>query len=160
MSDVTYEYLVRACELRMTPSGTYYNLSVGPTHQITPTFYNRVLAGFDLEIIDDKVISTNTSMNATEYLWRLPDGRTSAFSEICYFPNDFSELIFTLQASNSCFEDEANTSILYSGIDELNPDDFQVFPNPTSGVIQIKTGLKDVVLEVVNISGQRNSHRL
>ena len=44
---------------------------------------------------------TNTSTNSTDYLWTLPDGTTSDSSEICYFPNDFEELTFTLLAKNS-----------------------------------------------------------
>ena len=152
---VTYEYLVRACELRSTPSGSYYNLSGGPTYQITPTIDNAVVAAFDLIIEDGKVISTNTSINADEYLWTLPDGTTSDSSEICYIPDEFEELVFELTASNGCFEDQVTGSILYSSIHELGEDDFSFYPNPTSGIINYEPLSSGTRLEILNETGYR-----
>ena len=65
-TDGTYWYMVRATKLQTTPSGTYYNLSVGIADQGTFQFPFFDVNVVDIKAISDVIITPNPAQNITQ----------------------------------------------------------------------------------------------
>lgn len=106
-----YTYMVRTLKLENTPSGTYYNLSEG----ISDTAYNannlQVAAQFSTTISGNTVSVTNSSSNASMYLWNFGNAQTSnAFTaSTTYSANGMYTI--SLMASNGCLSDSTSAVV-------------------------------------------------
>ena len=135
-----YKYMVRAIKLQESPSGTYFNMSQGATGTVLHIGDPTVLADFDYSIQDNIVTFTNTTHNATSYLWLFDDGESSTEENPvhAFAPGSYD---VKLTAWNECDID----SIYMIGINIMGtstietPDDeiFSIYPNPTTGLFRI-----------------------
>lgn len=134
-----YEYMVRAIVLQRSPSGTYYNLSQGSTGSLLNVTDAVVTADGSFSIEEDIVSFTNTSSNASSYLWLFGDGEESTEVNPIhdYIDGDFSA---TLIASNECDADTIYflITILTSTSDSETKQDITVYPNPSDGHFHIQ----------------------
>jgi hypothetical protein len=133
-----YTYMVRALLLQTSPSGTYFNLSQGITDTAYNTNYLKVHAGATYSIENNEVSFTNTSINATNYLWDFGDGGTSTLENPVhtYLYGDYT---VTLIASNGCDADTISIFIsVITGIEEINATSvISVYPNPSKGKFMV-----------------------
>lgn len=137
VANETVEYLVRAYMLEQTPSGSFYNLSGGPTYQITPLTNIGIEANFTYTIDYPFLITLNESMNANQYQW-IVDG--ILLSDSTDIQLDLSLSIPTqvmLVASNDCAIDTIIVDIMPVGVDHVGHDPFIVSPNPASDYISL-----------------------
>jgi nitrate reductase NapAB chaperone NapD len=148
-------YMVKAIKLENTPSGTYYNNSIGITDTIfkSNSFIASAIATF--EINGDSVNFTNESENSTNYLWQFNDQPEN----LDFSPSfGFTDLFFSarLIASNSCNADTA----YFSGelpvlVEKLENTIYSIFPNPADNEVSIY--LKNINynnLEVIDQNGK------
>jgi PKD repeat protein len=154
-----YTYMVRALNLQQSPSGTYYNLSEG----ISDT----VLNDRDLEVHADGnyiyngsgiVSFTNTSVNATNYLWLFDDGESSTLENPVHVYTD-GNYIVTLIAGNDCDADTSflTISILTDTKEIIEEPSVFVYPNPSSGKFRIvanEGSAAPVKIEIYSIEGK------
>ncbi|MGB4849450.1 MAG: T9SS type A sorting domain-containing protein, partial [Saprospiraceae bacterium] len=129
-----YTYMVRAVNLQLSPSGTYYNMSEG----IRDSVFNDL----DLEVHADgnyvynghEVFFLNASTNATSYLWLFDDGGTSTLENPVHVYPD-GDWIVTLIASNECDADTVYISVsTLTGIEDIKADPVMtIYPNPSDG---------------------------
>jgi len=125
--------------LQLSPSGTYFNLSEG----ISDTVMNDL----DLEVHADGsyvyngsgiVTFTNTSTNATNYLWLFDDGATSTLENPVHVYPD-GNYIVTLIAANGCDNDTTYLTIsILTGVSEIEKSEISISPNPSNGKFNIK----------------------
>jgi hypothetical protein len=130
-----YTYLVRAINLQTSPSGTYYNLSEGISDTVKTEQDLEVHAnGGYLYVGGGVVIFSNTSLNATNYLWLFGDGDSSILANPSHLYTD-GDFATTLIASNGCDADTIHISVsILTGVNSITPNSvFSVYPNPSSG---------------------------
>ncbi len=116
------------------------------------------LADFNYTVLDSVVNFTNTSSEMMSCIWHFGDGTSS---ELFNPTNTYLDGTYTvsLNALNTCGEDSISKQItVYTSIDDLAMNkDFRIFPNPTSGSLNIiftgKAG-STVKLELSNLLGQ------
>lgn len=144
----TYQYLVRASKLETTPSGSFYNLSVGTITSITAIQQLDVRADFSAEVTDSLLVLSNRSENATSIEWLLPNGQRSQESQLNYVLPDGQIGTVQLIAENPCGSDTTSQSFFFSNLDEAIVSDLSVFPNPASNSISIQGSypIRSVVL--------------
>lgn len=140
----TYSYRVHAIVLQTSPSGTYYNLSQGIMDSISYEQYLIVDANADYITNGNEISFTNSSTNATDYLWIFGDGNTSSEANPTHtFAAGNYDV--TLIAYNECHADTITLSIniLSNTNDEIEY--ITLYPNPTNGKVQINTPLKGTI---------------
>ncbi len=138
----TYEYMVRAVLLQVTPSGSYYNLSNGVTDSVQVDSDHHITAAFLLEQSGDSVIITNSAVtNATTFFWDFGDGQTSGDTLPVHFYQSAGHYVVSLIASSRCDADTVSQSVdILSAQHDLPAGlDIQVYPNPTHGTITLIT---------------------
>ncbi len=119
-------------------------------------------AGFTYDQSNNTVGFTNTSTNATSYLWDFGDGTTdnTTNAQLQHFYPAIGEYTVILIAMNACGSDttEQTVSVLVSSLNELGSfDEVTIFPNPNDGHFTLQlTGVAKAALEigVVNVLGQ------
>lgn len=133
-------YLVRALKLQKTPSGTFYNLSMGSAADATFNGSMAVQADFTASIAGSKVSFSNSSSNATHYQWYFGDGNDTQLSNPVhtYAANGTYQVV--LWASNDCFMDSSmmNIQITAAGIPDPSSERFIVFPNPAKNYFEVE----------------------
>jgi len=154
-----YSYMVRALKLEIVPSGSYYNLSEG----IADTAYNsspvKVYPSFTSVQSANQFTFTNTSSNATSYLWDFGDGQTSSSVNpvVTYTQNGSFQV--TLMALNSCEQDTIYSLIYLTevGIEKFTrKKTIKLFPNPSTGKIHIVSDVKETItLWIYNSAGRQ-----
>jgi hypothetical protein len=153
-----HDYQVRAMKLENTPSGSYFNLSEG----ISDTAYNSLniagIAAFT-HTVNGVSVSFNTPSTLTvNYSWDFGNGQnsTSPNPTVTYSSN--GSYTVQLIATHPCYEDTgyAVIDIYEVGLNGLTENgDFQVYPNPSKGLISI-SGNETLVfyLSVYNTEGK------
>ncbi|HZV70797.1 MAG TPA: T9SS type A sorting domain-containing protein [Saprospiraceae bacterium] len=153
-----YTYMVRALNLQLSPSGTYYNMSEG----ISDTVFNdqdfEVHADGNFLYNGSEVFFINASVNATHYHWIFDDGDTSNLENPVHAYQD-GEWIATLIASNECNADTVYFTIsTLTGIEELNTDPFlTIYPNPSDGNFTVdfsRQAADPVDLKIYKVTGE------
>nr|MBS0036914.1 PKD domain-containing protein [Saprospiraceae bacterium] len=117
-------------------------------------------ANYEVEEIDDGVFEfINSSEDADDYFWDFGDGNTSEETNPTHQYDEIGKYTVTLIAQNHCGADTFSTEVEFSGTSVLNLEllDFNVYPNPTSGIIYMKYSPlpADVQFRVINILGQK-----
>jgi len=147
--------MVRTVKLETTPSGTYYNMSEGIADTANNTSNFLSIAAFTNSTNGYSLNVTNTSTNATTYLWNFGNSQTSTSANpgtITYTAGGMYTI--TLVASNVCHSSTmtAVVNILSVGLDEKNFDNsVLVWPNPSTGKIKIDNATNELM--EVNIYG-------
>ncbi|MBK6902589.1 MAG: T9SS type A sorting domain-containing protein [Saprospirales bacterium] len=156
--NTTYEYMVRARNLESSASGSYFNLSQGLQASLLIATDLAVGAGFDPVINGDELTLTNTSQNASGYLWDFGDGNTSEEEAPTHIYQVIGDYELVLIASNACYSDTSTQSITITIAitEETSGTGWRVFPNPTNGWLSIElpdfNGL--IFVEVFDLQGR------
>lgn len=117
-------------------------------------------ATFTSSVNFNVVTFTNTSTNATSYLWNFGDGTTSTEANPVHTYQNGGEYVVTLTATNGCgFKVLTMTIVAGSnGIGEIpGLSRFDVFPNPNSGnftLVMEGAPQTDLELNFTNVLGQ------
>jgi len=116
------------------------------------------VAGFIFEVVENIAIFANTSQFATSWLWDFGDGETSTeFNPIHqYWQN--GEFTVTLTAtSDDCGSDTFSDVVIITGvgIDDRDQQEFEIFPNPTSGAFNIffERNLDKAGIRIIDLQG-------
>ncbi len=148
------EYLVRAVKVERTSSGSYYNLSGGPTYQITPSTDHSVKADFSYLSEGFILTTTNTSANATNYEW-IVDG--ISFFDSVNITIDYAltqpEQI-TLIANNECNSDTITLDIMVLGTNNILANELNVWPNPARKIINVECNSTIDKIEIFSLDGR------
>lgn len=108
--------------------------------QLTPI--QNVTASFSSSVSSLTVTFTNTSVNATSYLWNFGDGNTSTLANPTHTYANSGTYTVVLTATNACGStnySETLTIILSSLEKELsNQFDLQLYPNPTNSFVTLE----------------------
>jgi PKD repeat protein len=80
---------------------------------------------------------TNSTTNATSYLWDFGDGNTSTQFEPIHNYSSGGTYEVTLTAYNECGEGSYNDELIIVGINETPAAPIQVYPNPSDGQFNI-----------------------
>ena len=102
---------------------------------------------------------TNTSTNGTSYLWDFGDGNTSTNQNPnhTYTSNGNYTVTLTTYGNDTCYSDISTKSVNIGAteIETINPGkNLLLYPNPTKGIIEIKTKFKYNSISIVDITGK------
>lgn len=155
LGEMQLQYLVKAVKREITPSGSFINHSSGP--MISIQTHPNILpeADFNLAWEDGVLKVENLSVNAYQYQWLLSNG-TSIFEEHFEIPyNENGEITVTLMASNACFSDTLQQTLLISGENNLvENSDILIYPNPVGHSITLETTKYIEELHLYNVLGE------
>lgn len=135
--DQTYIYMVRATKLEVSPSGSYYNLSTGALDTITSTQNNLPIASFHLAIEGNAVYLINSSENTDSIIIEGADQvieQTDGSYLLLGVENGDS---ITLTVLNDCGSDTTSQLVVVSTVDNIIKRELQVYPIPSSALINI-----------------------
>jgi hypothetical protein len=111
---------------------------------------------FDIEF-------NNLSVDATDYEWNFGDGNTSTDFEPAYTYSTEGLHEMYLVASNNCGNDTAFLDLASVGIEEISISEMGIYPNPSSGLINIdvKSKIRQTIsITVVDLSGRKVNGQL
>ncbi|MCS6981535.1 MAG: PKD domain-containing protein [Flavobacteriales bacterium] len=138
-----HTYMVKAVKLEITPSGTYYNTSVGLKDTLFSTSYQPLAAAFSYQVSGLSVQFNSQSVGQPEnYWWDFGDGYTSTQPQPThtYIAPGTYNVVFAI--STDCRADTTTLQITLQGTDlssGTSPASLQVFPNPLmEGPLYIK----------------------
>jgi len=135
----TYQYLVRATRLEVSPSGSYYNLSAGDSDTIQATLDYTPVADFELIFEGEMLILLDNSENAESIdisgVDQVIDQGNGSYLLEGYQNGD----VIVLTAVNKCATDTVSQEIVISSIEVLPKNEISVFPNPASQRIHIRS---------------------
>jgi PKD repeat protein len=99
------------------------------------------------------VTYTNLSVHAFSYLWEFGDGETSTEEHPIHVYPDEAEYEATLTAYYCDREGITTDGTNYTNLDELIQSSFTVYPNPSSGSVNIAINGQAVPTEIYTIDG-------
>lgn len=100
---------------------------------------------------------TNTSVNADNYFWDFGDGNTSTVENPTHTYNNFGEYIVSLtvyHCGDTLIKVDTLNAYVVSTNNLLEPTTFELSPNPTEDIINIKSKIQDYNITVYNANGQ------
>ena len=100
---------------------------------------------------------TNQSINATSYIWYFGDGGLSTQINPTYNYAGDGNYTITLISINNCGSDTSFQNITITGLNntELNSSCITVFPNPTTGILNIDLNSNEIIkISVSDITGR------
>lgn len=154
-----YEYMVRSVALEVTNSGSFYNEGTGVFDTLSNPGFVPV-ANFESTQDANVVQFSNLSALATSYSWNFGDGNSSVEINPSHAYDESGDYLITLIASNACFQDTgylALNVIITSTTAVAASPDFTVFPNPSSGLVDVRLNTwttTGVTLRVYDAQGQ------
>lgn len=125
---------------------------------ITFTVVSEPVANYYFTTNDLTVSLTNSSLNATSYMWYFGDGNSTNMPNPVHTYNQDGLYDVMLIASNSCGSDTLIYSINVFYVGSNNNQDIteiKVFPNPTSGMLNILSNTEISVVTVYNLIGKK-----
>ena len=140
-------YTVSAMDSNANMCSSMMDVEVGEGTEVT------VEASATDETAGELGVGTATATGGSgeyTYVWYDSDGNEVDASALA--AGDYS---VTATDSNGC-DGVANVSIIFNGIDNLDPLAFGLFPNPSSGAItlQVSTLMQDVNMQVLDATGR------
>jgi len=150
--------------LSVTTSGTY-NVTVTDINscvsddEIVVTFNTLPIAGYTYEQDNLTVTFTNTSENASSYLWDFGDDNTSTeINPIHTYANTDNYQVMLTATSDNCGDNSDTQTIGVVSIADLDFENYvKIIPNPSNGLIflEINNSKADkILIEITNIAGQ------
>jgi PKD repeat protein len=117
-------------------------------------------AGFTFTTYLKSIICTNTSINASNYLWDFGDGSTSNQINPAHYYSSYGSYIVSLNASNSCGGNITSHNVNFTtGINNIPiDDDFELFPNPNNGTFELNilsSDKTDLHVNIFNNEGKK-----
>ncbi len=100
---------------------------------------------------------TNISMNADNYLWDFGDGNTSIVENPTHTYNNFGEYIVSLtvyDCGDTLIKLDTVNAYVVSINNLLETTTFELSPNPTEDIINIKSNIQNYHITVYNTNGQ------
>ncbi len=151
-SSGAYYYMVRATGLEETPSGSYYNLSLGRFASATIVI-QPVEAQFTLSSSENTITLSNNSTGATQWLWDFGDGSTSTMNEPTHIYSLPGTYTITLIASDNCQSDTTTTTVTldFTGTNDfIQESGLAISPNPADdyAVLTAQKPLRDAKIIV------------
>ncbi|MCR9173796.1 MAG: PKD domain-containing protein [bacterium] len=147
----------------VTSPGTYSVLITTACGQANPTTVVQnipdAVADFDLFTSFLTAQCTNTSTDATSYLWDFGDGNTSTDENPTHIYADTGDYVITLTVTGPCGSDviTQNMNANLVSVDELPMfASLDVYPNPNNGSFTINMNLNegmDVAFELTDVRG-------
>jgi len=115
--------------------------------------------GFDFEVSGSEVLFTNTTINADQIIWHFGNGISSNQDQTRVIYESDGTYDVMLIAFNACGSDTITqqVAITITDIDDFSLKSIQVYPNPTSGIVNIDmTGYDGIAIriEAINSVGQ------
>ncbi|HET6244648.1 MAG: T9SS type A sorting domain-containing protein [Bacteroidetes bacterium] len=116
-------------------------------------------ADFTFSAVENTVSFTSTGLGATSYSWNFGDGSPiSSVQNPVHSYADYGNYSVTLIVTNNCGVAYTQVQLVTTGIADHNEAyTFDIFPNPTSDLVNIKfTGLqtKNLTVKVISYNGQ------
>lgn len=102
-----YEYMVKSVKLEQTPSGSYYNTSLGSRVGVQTIQGCLPTAAFSHVVNYDRIDLTNLSLQGTEYLWEFSDGATSSEENPSHLFQTAGNYEICLTVTNECGQDRS-----------------------------------------------------
>lgn len=146
-----------------TPGAKTVSLTVNGSSTETKTDYIAILpapvAGFTFDLMENAASFTNTSQNATSYLWDFGDGNTSTEVNPTHVYWENGEFTVTLTAtSDNCGNDTFNDVVVIVGVGVDEPEQaiMDVYPNPSSGSFNLNFGknIEYIKVSLFDIQGR------
>lgn len=110
------------------------------------------IADFEFEFWGDSVCFENTSQNATSVLWNFGNGGQSTEFSPCYDYMAYEAFKARLYVYNDYGSDMIEKDIDLTSVNEIEAS-FDVFPNPTNGVLNISSYSLVQSIQVVGLQG-------
>jgi len=117
-----------------------------------------IIADFNYTTIDSAAFNfVNTSINATNYFWDFGDGNTSTLENPTNTYNNFGEYIVSLtvyDCGDTLIQLDTVTAYVVSTNQLTENVRFELSPNPTTDIINIKSDIQYYNVIVYNSNGQ------
>jgi hypothetical protein len=100
---------------------------------------------------------TSTSANATSYFWDFGDGNTSTLANPTNSYSNFGDYTVTLSVFNcgdTSTVSDTITAYIVNTTSIIDEDIFRLSPNPTNGIINIRTNIHHFNIQIYNEIGQ------
>jgi hypothetical protein len=141
-----YSYQVRAVKLEVTPSGSYYNQSIGVADTVLNTNNFVIEANFNHINNSNQISFVSNSTNSDSFLWDFGNGNVSNLENpIINFPDGVYYI--TLIASNNCNSDTIQKII---GVGDFIPSQPSNFIQYSDSICQ---GSTNIAYSVQNVTG-------
>jgi PKD repeat protein len=120
-------------------------------------------AAYTYTVNNNTVNFTNTSLNSTNFTWDFGDGNSSSTANPQHTYTNPGTYTISLTASTICneFTTTDTITIIPTIIINLDNTDFNIYPNPTSGVVTLQfSSLQDeITIQLFNSIGQKLVHQ-
>jgi len=148
------EYLVKAVKQEITPSGSFINHSCGPIISVLTLPNVLPEAIFNVSYDQGILKGLNSSINADQFEWILPNGVVIYDENFELDYNGNGETAVTLIASNACYSDTLEQVITITDLSDLKIEkSISVYPNPSIGNITLETNLKIDAIHMYDLLG-------
>ncbi len=118
------------------------------------------IAGFSFETNEAEVTFTNTSSNASSYLWDFGDGNTETLENPIYTYAASGDYSVVLTAYNDYCGESTDTQSV-SATTRINSIEFgdiaMIYPNPSKGIFYFVTNnhlSNDLIVKIIDVNGQ------
>ena len=101
----SYEYMVKSVKLEQTPSGSYYNTSLGARTGVQTIQGCLPTAAFSHVLNYDRVELSNLSLQGVDFLWEFSDGAASTEENPSHLFQAPGSYEICLTVTNECGED-------------------------------------------------------
>ncbi|MCS6980498.1 MAG: PKD domain-containing protein [Flavobacteriales bacterium] len=132
-----HSYMVKAVKLENTPSGTYFNMSVGTKDTLISNSYQPLVAGISYQISGLSVQFQSQAIGSADvYWWDFGDGQTSSLPNPLHNYAVAGTYTVSLAVSNPCRTDTATLQLTLQNFDmpEFGSGlSLKVYPNPFHG---------------------------
>ncbi|MCK9255339.1 MAG: DUF2817 domain-containing protein [Bacteroidales bacterium] len=114
-----------------------------------------VKADFNFSIENNIVSFTNTSIAADSYIWDFGDNTSSTEINPVHTYQNQGEYLVKLKALSECGEDTISYQLtILAGIKNYNENNIEIFPNPSSQFLNIKSDKIISKLEILSIESK------
>ena len=133
----------------------------GELSEILTVYLNPLpIADFTFETNELEVTFTNTSTNASSYLWNFGDGNTETAEDPVYIyasSGDYSAVLTSYSIYCGEATDTQSVSIT-TGVNSIEFENIaKIYPNPSKGIIcfeVIDHLTNDLIIQIINVKGQ------
>ncbi len=153
-----YYYMVRATNLEETPSGSFQNLSIGKFSSVDVNI-DQLSADFSINLIENMISTSNSSLNSDTWLWDFGDGNLSTEFEPTHTYSSNGTYLVSMIAMNLCYADTFTTEIIVditSVLDYTLQTQYKISPNPGREHFSLSSSsnFEDTKINILNINGK------